>query len=93
LKSTIFGIDLVKNIIQVCEISKHGELVSNKAVSRQKLKELLAKAKPAIVTIEGRGSSLYWGRYAQSFDHDVRVISPKKVKVFFKGIKQMLMMR
>jgi transposase len=38
LKSTIFGIDLAKNIIQVCEISKHGELVSNKAVSRQKLK-------------------------------------------------------
>lgn len=42
LKSTIFGIDSAKNIIQFCEISKHGELVSNKAVSRQKLNELLA---------------------------------------------------
>jgi len=51
LKSTIFGIDLAKNIIQVCEISKHGELVSNKAVSRQKPKELLAKAKPAVVAV------------------------------------------
>ncbi|MFT6735576.1 MAG: transposase [Polaribacter sp.] len=35
LKSTFFGIDLAKNIIQVCQISKHGELVSNKAVSRK----------------------------------------------------------
>ena len=87
LKSTIFGIDLAKNIIQVCEISKHGELVSNKAVSRQKLKELLAKAKPAVVAIEGCGSSHYWGRYAQSFDHDVRIISPKKVKGFLQGHK------
>jgi transposase len=38
LKSTFFGIDLAKNIIQVCQISKHGELVSNKAVSRKNLK-------------------------------------------------------
>jgi transposase len=87
LKSTIFGIDLAKNIIQVCQISKHGELVSNKAVSRQKLKELLAKAKPAVVAIEGCGSSHYWGRYAQSFNHDVRIISPKKVKGFLQGHK------
>ena len=76
LKSTIFGIDLAKNIIQVCQISKHGELVSNKAVSRQKLKEILAKAKPAVVAIEGYGSSHYWGRYAEHFDHDVRIMSP-----------------
>ena len=87
LKSTIFGIDLAKNIIQVCEISKHGELVSNKPVSRQKLKEILAKVKPAVVAIEGCGSSHYWGRYAQSFDHDVRIISPKKVKGFLQGHK------
>jgi transposase len=73
LKSTIFGIDLAKNIIQVCQISKHGELVSNKAVSRQKLKELLATVKPAVVAIEGCGSSHYWGRYAEQFGHDVHL--------------------
>jgi transposase len=82
LKSTVFGIDLVKNIIQVCKISKHGELVSNKAVSRQKLKEIWAKAKPAVVVIEGCGSSHYLGRYVENFDHEVRIISPKKVKGF-----------
>ncbi len=87
LKSTIFGIDLAKNIIQVCEISKHGELISNKAVSRQKLKELSAKSKPAVVAIEVRGSSHDWGRYAQSFNHDVGIISPKIVKGFLQGHK------
>jgi transposase len=47
----------------------------------------LAKAKPAVVAIEGCGSSHYWGRYAQSFNHDVRIISHKKVKGFLQGHK------
>jgi len=32
LKSITMGIDLAKNIIQACEISKHGEFVSNKSL-------------------------------------------------------------
>ncbi len=87
LKFNVIGIDLAKNILQICHISKQGELISNKAVSRQKLKEILAKAKPAVVAIEGCGSIHYWGRYAEQFGHDVRVISPKKVKGFLQGHK------
>jgi transposase len=40
LQSNVIGIDLAKNIIQIFHISKHGELVSKKEVSRQKLKQL-----------------------------------------------------
>jgi len=87
LKSNIFGIDLAKTVLQVCQISQHGELVMNKAVNRQKLKELLANAKQSIVAIEGCGSSNYWGRYAEQFGHEVRIISPKKVKGFLQGQK------
>jgi len=87
LKSNIIGIDLAKNILQICQVSKHGELISNKAVNRQKLKEVLATIKPAIVAIEGCGSSHYRGRYAEQFGHDVRIISPKKVKGFLEGHK------
>jgi len=52
LKSNIFGIELAKTVLQVCQISQHGELVMNKAVKRQKLKELLSNAKQSIVAIE-----------------------------------------
>ena len=31
--SNVIGIDLAKHIIQVCKIDKHGELISNKAIS------------------------------------------------------------
>jgi transposase len=87
LKFNVIDIDLAKNVLQICLISKHGELVSNKIVGRQKSKEILAKSSPSIVGIEGCRSSHYWGRMAESFGHDVRIISPKKVKVFLTGHK------
>jgi transposase len=87
LKFNVIGIDLAKNVLQICVINKHGELVSNKMVSRQKLKERLAKSSPSIVSIEGYVSSHYWGLLAESFGHDVRIISPKKVKGFLEGHK------
>ena len=85
--SNVIGIDLAKDVIQVCKIDKHGELISNKAISPSKLKELLAKTVPSIVAMEGCGACHYWSRLAQKQGHDVRVISPKKVKGFLQGHK------
>ena len=87
INSNVIGIDLAKNVIQVCKIDKHGELLSNKAMSPKKLKELLAKSSPSIVAMEGCGSCHYWGRLAKQYGHDVRVISPKKIKGFLQGQK------
>ncbi|WP_348541511.1 IS110 family transposase [Vibrio zhanjiangensis] len=87
LNSNVIGIDLAKSVFQVCHISIHGELLSNKAMSRQKLKEFLATAKPSIVAVEGCASCHYWGRFAERFSHDVRIINPKKVKGYLEGHK------
>lgn len=86
--SNVIGIDLAKNVIQVCKIDKHGELVSNKAISPNKLKQLLANSSPAIVAMEGCGGCHYWGRLAKKHGHDVRIISPKKIKGFLQGQKK-----
>ena len=85
--SNVIGIDLAKNVIQVCKVDIHGEILTNKAISPSKLKELLAKSNPSIVAMEGCGSCHYWARLAQKYGHDVRVISPKKVKGFLQGHK------
>ena len=37
--------------------------------------------------MEGCGSCHYWGRLAKKYGHDVKVISPKKVKAFLQGQK------
>ncbi|MDH5424938.1 MAG: IS110 family transposase [Gammaproteobacteria bacterium] len=86
-KSNVISLDLAKNVIQVCRISKDGELISNKAMSPLKLKQLLANATQSIVAMEGCGSCHYWARLAQSFGHEARIISPKKVKAFLQGHK------
>ncbi len=85
--SNVIGIDLAKNVLQVCKVSQHGELIVNKAISPGKLKELLATSSPSIVAMEGCGSCHYWGRVAKQYGHEARVISPKKVKAFLQGQK------
>ena len=85
--STVIGIDIAKNVLQVCKVSKHGELITNKAVSPSKLTQLLATSSPSIVAMEGSGSCHYWGRLARQYGHEVRMINPKKVKAFLQGQK------
>ena len=85
--SNVIGIDLAKNVIQVCKIDKHGELTSNKAISPNKLKELLSNSNPSVVAMEGCGACHYWARLAQKYGHDVRIISPRRVKAFLQGHK------
>lgn len=87
LTKNVIAIDLAKNILQACHISIHGELLSNKPLSRQKMKEFLAKAKPSIVAMEGCCGCHYWGQLAESFGHEVRIINPKKVKGYLEGHK------
>ena len=41
-KCNVIGLDLAKNVIQVCKISSDGELIYNKAVSPNKLRSLLS---------------------------------------------------
>ncbi|MFT6265712.1 MAG: transposase [Oleiphilaceae bacterium] len=57
MKNTnVIGIDLAKDVIQICKISKEDELIANKEMSPKKLKELLAKSSHSVVAMEGCGS-------------------------------------
>jgi transposase len=84
---TVLSIDLAKHILQICIVSKQGEVISNKAVSPDRLRKILAISKPSIVAMEGCGACHYWGRYAEKFGHELRIISPKRVKAFLQGQK------
>lgn len=87
LTKNVIAIDLAKNVLQACHISIHGELLSNTPLSRQKMKEFLAKVKPSIVAMEGCCGCHYWGQLAEKFGHEVRIINPKKVKGYLEGHK------
>lgn len=86
-KHTVISLDLAKSVIQIAKISRHGEIEFNKAQSPDKIRKILAHSRPGIVAMEGCGSAQYWSRYAQEFGHEVRVMSPRKVKAFVNGQK------
>lgn len=84
---TLIAVDLAKNVFQVCRVSKSGKTQSNKPVNRKRLKEILINSSPSVFAIEACGSSHYWGRFAQSHGHTVRILPPKAVKAFCQGHK------
>lgn len=83
----LIALDIAKNVFQVCRVSKSGKTQANKPVSRNQLKELLMNSPPSIIALEACGSAHYWGRFAQSCGHSIRMLPPKAVKAFRQGHK------
>ena len=86
MKVTLIGIDLAKNIFQVCGVNQAGKPMFNKAVKRNKLMALLAQYPDATIAMEACRGSNYWGReFAKK--QEVLLIPPQHVKPFVKGNK------
>ena len=83
----IFAIDLAKRSFRVCATDPGGAVLFNRTVSRSKLEEMLGAQQPCIVAMEACATSHFWGRFAQSLGHDVRLIPPIYVKPFVKRQK------
>ena len=76
---TKVGVDLAKNIIQVCTL--HGKKVtSNVEMSTDEFSLWLAQTKPVTVAFEACSTSNYWYQQAIKAGHDARLISAKLVK-------------
>ena len=83
----ILAIDLAKRSFQVCATAPGGAVLFNRAVSRTRLEKILSEQAPCIVAMEACATSHYWGRFAQSMRHDVRLIPPIYVKPFVRRQK------
>jgi transposase len=81
------GIDLAKNVIQVCAVSPPGKRLHNKALSRKKFSEYLTKQKPGLVAFEACATAHYWARYAQAQGHKVKILPALSVYPFRQGHK------
>ncbi|MCF2910193.1 IS110 family transposase, partial [Pseudoalteromonas sp. DL2-H2.2] len=85
MKVCLIGIDLAKNILQVCGVNQAGKPVFNKALKRNKLLPFLLNYPDAIVAMEACSGSNYWGRELEKLGIKVRLIPPIHVKPFVKG--------
>jgi len=87
MKVCLIGIDLAKNILQVCGVNQAGKPVFNKAIKRNKLLSFLLDYPNAIVAMEACSGSNYWGRELEKLNIEVRLLLPIHVKPFVKGNK------
>lgn len=84
---TLIGIDLAKNIFQVCGVNQAGKSVFNRAVKRSQLLATLRHYPDAVIAMEACSGSNYWGRELLKLGYEVKLIPPQHVKPFVKGNK------
>jgi len=84
---SILAIDLAKNSFQVCGVRADGVVVFNRSVSRTRLYQLLTEQDRCVVAMEACATSHHWGRVAQSYGHEARLIPANYVKPFVKRQK------
>lgn len=78
----LIAIDLAKNVFQVCMIGEHGQVLSNRKVSRKKLTEIIINTPPTVIAMEACSSAHYWGRLVQRHGHEAKLLPPQHVKAF-----------
>jgi len=77
---TKVGVDLAKDVIQVC-IYRNKKVQSNIEMTPSEFLCWLVNAKPVTIIFEACGTSNYWKQKATEAGHDARLISAKLVAV------------
>jgi len=78
MNNTMIGVDLAKEVIQVC-IYTNQRVHSNKEMTHNEFLLWLFKTKPSIIIFEACGTSNYWKQKAIEAGHKARLISAKLV--------------
>lgn len=84
---TLVGIDIAKNVFQLCSANPQGKVMARNRLSRDNVLTHLAQQPVCCVAMEACGSANYWAREITKLGHEVKLISPQYVKPFVKGNK------
>lgn len=83
----VLGIDIAKNIFQLCGVNTRGEIVKEQAVKRDKLLAKVNALSPKVIAMEACGGANYWAHQFSQMSIEVKLIAPQYVKPFVKGNK------
>lgn len=83
------GIDIAKNVFQLCGANRWGKPILTKRLKRKELVEWLSThlEKNCKIYIESCGSAHYWARRFSLLGYEVKLIAPQLVKPFISGNK------
>jgi transposase len=87
MKLRTIGIDLAKNVFQVCGVNEHIKPQFNKRLKRNQLLDFMRQQAPTMVVMEACYSSHYWGREMAKLGHDTKLIPAQHVTPFVRGNK------
>jgi len=87
MQANLIGIDLAKNVFQVCAVDHNGNELWSKRLTRQRLSGFIAEQKNCVIAMEACGGAHHWGREAGLKGIEVRLIPPQFVKPYVKSQK------
>lgn len=84
---SVMGIDLAKNVIEICGQDASGTLVLRRRLPRGKLLGFLANRLPCLIGMEACGGAYHWAREIGALGHSVRLVPAQYVKGYAQGNK------
>ncbi|MEE8311212.1 MAG: IS110 family transposase [Candidatus Binatia bacterium] len=87
MKISRVGMDLAKQVFEVCGVDRRGKVRLRKTLRRARVLEFFAQLEPCVVGIEACGSAHYWARKLTGIGHEVKLIAPQFVRPYRKNEK------
>jgi len=81
------GLDLAKNVFEVCGVDVEDRVVLRKTLRRDAVAQFFSDLPPCIVGMEACSGAHYWATVLTDLGHEVRLISPQFVKPYVKSNK------
>ncbi len=86
-KITIIGIDLAKNVFQLCGVDSQGKHILRRRLMRAQVIPFFAQLPSCLVAMEACASSQYWARTIEELGHEVKRIPAQFVTPYRRGNK------
>lgn len=84
---TLLGVDISKNIFELCGLDRHSKVCSKKRVTRKNFIKTVIQLNPRMLAIEACSGANHWCRELSKRNIPVKLISPQYVKPFVKTNK------
>lgn len=81
------GLDLAKNVFEVCGVDEQERVTLRKTLSRRQVLKFFARLEACVVGMESCGSAHYWARELQKLGHEPRLMAPQFVAPYRKNDK------
>jgi len=87
MKINLLGIDLAKNVFQLCALNQANKILFNRSIRRAHLRSSIARLEPTTIAMEACSSAHYWGRAFEGMGHQVVLLPAHHVTPFVRGGK------